>query len=115
MWMAIATLGLALGPTIGGVITEFWNWRGVFLVNVPVGILAAVLTLSSVEESRDPTARSLDWGGQVLFILGFGAIAYVLIGGPQQGWLSTPIVALMGWRSWPSRCSSSSSCGSASR
>lgn len=96
MWTAIATLGLALGPTIGGVITEFWNWRGVFLVNVPVGIVAAVLTLSSVEESRNPEARSLDWGGQLLFILGFGAISYVLIGGPQHGWLSPPILALSG-------------------
>ena len=95
LWMAIATLGLALGPTAGGIITEFWDWRGVFLVNVPVGILAMVLTVSSVKETRDPEARSLDWGGQALFIVGFGAIAYVLIGGPQQGWLSAPIIALM--------------------
>ena len=94
LWTAVATLGLALGPTVGGVLTEEVGWRSVFLVNVPIGILAVVLTVVGVQESRDPRPRSLDWPGQALFVVGFGALCYALIQAPQDGWGSPLILGL---------------------
>jgi EmrB/QacA subfamily drug resistance transporter len=96
LWTAVATLGLALGPTIGGFLTETLGWRSVFLVNVPIGILAVVLTVSGITESRDPKPRSLDWPGQALFIIGFGALCYALIEAPQDSWTSPMILGLFG-------------------
>lgn len=86
-WTAIATLGIALGPTVGGVLTETLGWRSIFLVNVPVGLLAAYLTTRYVEESSDPGDRTFDGVGQVLFFVGVGALSYGLIEAPHDGWL----------------------------
>jgi EmrB/QacA subfamily drug resistance transporter len=94
LWTAVATLGLALGPTIGGFLTEEVGWRSVFLVNVPIGIAAVVMTAIGVAESRDPQPRSLDWPGQALFIVGFGSLCYALIEAPQDSWTSPTILGL---------------------
>jgi EmrB/QacA subfamily drug resistance transporter len=87
-WTGIAGLGLAIGPTLGGVLTENVGWRSIFLFNPIVGALAVVLTLRFVSESRDPTPRSFDTRGQLLFIVGIGALTFALIQAPQSGWLS---------------------------
>ncbi len=92
VWTAIAAVGLAIGPTLGGFLTEDIGWRSIFLFNPIIGILAIVLTLRSVEESRDPASRSFDIPGQVLFVVGIGALTYALIQGGHSGWLSPPIV-----------------------
>jgi EmrB/QacA subfamily drug resistance transporter len=94
LWTAVATLGLALGPTVGGFLTESVGWRSVFLVNVPIGLLAVALTVIGVAESRDPTPRSLDWPGQALFVVGFGSLCYALIEAPQDSWTSPAILGL---------------------
>src|ERR1700760_1398337 len=54
IWGAVIGISTALGPVLGGVITTDWNWRGIFLVNVPIGVLALALTLWRVEEARSP-------------------------------------------------------------
>lgn len=94
IWTAIASLGTAIGPTLGGVLVESWGWRSVFLINVPVGIAVVWLTLRYVAESRDERPRSLDPAGQLLFIAAVGSFAYAVIAGPQAGWLSARILAL---------------------
>jgi EmrB/QacA subfamily drug resistance transporter len=90
-----ATIGaaFAIGPLVGGVITSGLSWRWIFLVNIPIGIIAIAATLARVEESRDPLARSIDWLGQ--FVLGGGLFLLVLalLRGNEQGWGSTTIVA----------------------
>jgi EmrB/QacA subfamily drug resistance transporter len=96
LWTAIATLGLALGPTVGGIGTSVFGWRSVFFANLPMGVLAFVLTGRFVEESRDPAARTLDWAGQAMFVVGFGALSYGLIEAPHSGWLSPEILGLFG-------------------
>ncbi len=58
---------VAVGPVIGGVITQGIGWEWIFFVNVPIGIAAVFLTLSQVQESRDPNARGVDWIGLVTF------------------------------------------------
>ena len=60
LWTGIASVGLAIGPTVGGFLTESVGWRSIFFVNVIVGLLAVVLVRAFVEESSDPATRDLD-------------------------------------------------------
>jgi EmrB/QacA subfamily drug resistance transporter len=92
IWTGIAAIGLAIGPTLGGVLTEHVGWRSIFLFNPAIGIAAIVLTLGFVRDSRDPASRSFDVPGQLLFIAGIGALTYALIQGGRSGWLSPVIL-----------------------
>jgi EmrB/QacA subfamily drug resistance transporter len=94
LWTGIASVGLAIGPTLGGVLTESIGWRSIFFVNVIIGAVGVVLVLAFVKESRDPTPRSLDPPGQLLFIAAIGTLTYALIEGPHTGWLSPLILGL---------------------
>jgi EmrB/QacA subfamily drug resistance transporter len=94
IWTGIAAVGLALGPTVGGLMTEHLGWRSIFMVNVAVGLVAIALVRAYVGESRDPVRRGLDGVGQVLFIVGIATLTYALIEAPQEGWLSPLIVGL---------------------
>jgi EmrB/QacA subfamily drug resistance transporter len=91
IWTGIAAVGLAIGPTLGGFLTEDVGWRSIFLFNPIIGVVAIVLTLRAVAESRDPASRSFDIPGQVLFIVGIGALTFALIQGGHSGWLSPPV------------------------
>jgi EmrB/QacA subfamily drug resistance transporter len=95
VWTAVGIVGLALGPTIGGALTELVTWRAVFLVNAPVVVLAVLLTLRYVEESADRRAGDLDLPGQLLFAVTVGAFAYAVIDGQDLGWLSPWILGLL--------------------
>jgi EmrB/QacA subfamily drug resistance transporter len=95
IWTGIASLGLAIGPTVGGFLTESIGWRSIFFVNVFIGGLTVVLVRAFVTESKDPRPRDLDLPGQVLFIVAVGALTYALIEGPQAGWLSPEILGLL--------------------
>lgn len=95
LWTAVASVGLAIGPTVGGFLTEASGWRSIFLVNVVIGAVGIVLVRAFVDESRDPTVRNLDLPGQLLFIAAVGALTYALIEGPHTGWTSPLIVALL--------------------
>src|SRR5580693_472428 len=75
IWGAVIGVSTALGPVLGGVITTDWNWRGIFLVNVPVGIFALAVTIWRVEESRSPHPEPPDWVGFVLFTAGVVLLA----------------------------------------
>jgi EmrB/QacA subfamily drug resistance transporter len=92
IWTGIAAIGLAIGPTLGGVLTEDIGWRSIFLFNPIIGAAAIVLTMHHIEESRDPASRSFDVPGQLLFIVGVGVLTYGLIEGGHNGWLSPDIV-----------------------
>jgi EmrB/QacA subfamily drug resistance transporter len=94
IWTAIASVGTAVGPTLGGVLVEQLGWRSIFLVNVPVGLLAVYLSLRYIAESRDERPRQLDLPGQALFVVTVGALAYGVIQAPKAGWGSPLILAL---------------------
>ncbi len=85
---------MALGPVVGGVLVESVGWRGVFWVNIPVGLAAIALTARFVPESRAPRARRPDPVGQGLIIVMLGSLTYAIIEGPGRGWHSPAIVAL---------------------
>ena len=63
VWGAITGVAVALGPILGGLITSGINWRGIFLVNLPVGVAAIAITVWQVDESRTPDASRPDWAG----------------------------------------------------
>jgi len=94
VWGGTFALSMALGPVLGGMLVESTGWRGVFWVNIPVGIAAIVLAARFVPESRAPRPRRADPVGQVLIVLMLGSLTYAIIEGPGRGWHSPVIVAL---------------------
>ncbi|HEY1593856.1 MAG TPA: MFS transporter [Thermoleophilaceae bacterium] len=95
VWGAVFGLGMALGPVLGGVLVDSVGWRSVFLVNVPVGALAILLAYRFVPESRAARPRRFDPVGQLLVIVGLASLTYAIIEGPDRGWGSIEIVALL--------------------
>jgi EmrB/QacA subfamily drug resistance transporter len=89
---AITGIAVAVGPVLGGAITTGLSWRWIFFVNVPVGVLALLVTLSRVRESHDPRARRIDYAGFATFSLGLGALVYGLIRANEDGWGATNVV-----------------------
>ncbi|WP_406499481.1 DHA2 family efflux MFS transporter permease subunit [Streptomyces sp. NBC_00846] len=95
LWSAMIGVGLALGPLIGGwLLGNFW-WGSVFLINVPIGVIALIVALKIVPNSR-AAARSLDLVGAVLSVLGVGALLWAIIEGPVKGWTSDPVLIAFG-------------------
>jgi EmrB/QacA subfamily drug resistance transporter len=92
IWGAVFGISMALGPIAGGALVDSVGWRGIFWVNVPVGIAAIVLTALFVPESRAPRARRLDPLGQVLVIALLASLTYGIIEGPDRGWASAEIL-----------------------
>ena len=95
VWGAVTGAAVSIGPVIGGALTQALSWRWIFLVNVPIGVLALVLTMSKVEESRDPEGASLDIPGFVSFSGALGALVFALIESSQKGWGSTLVEACL--------------------
>ena len=94
VWGAMMGVSMALGPVIGGTLVDSLSWRWVFLVNLPVGLAAIVLTALFVPESRAPRARRSDPVGQVLVIVALATLTYAIIEGPRNGWLSAETLIL---------------------
>ena len=88
VWGAIAGAGAAAGVLAGGILTTWLGWRSVFLVNVPVGVVAGLLSLHLVPRQRPQrrVARELDLPGAALAVAGLVMIAYTLAGAPAHGW-----------------------------
>jgi EmrB/QacA subfamily drug resistance transporter len=93
MWGATVGISLALGPVVGGVLVQSAGWPSIFWINVPIGLLALVLTARYVPESRAPRARRIDPVGQVLVIVLLASLTYAIIEGPSRGWSSAEILA----------------------
>ena len=92
-----ATIGgaFAVGPLVGGLLTSALDWRAIFLLNVPVGVVTMAVTLRFVRESRTAAPRRVDVPGQLLASLGLGALVYGLLRGAEAGWNeSLPLASL---------------------
>jgi len=95
LWGATTGFAVAVGPLVGGVLTEHAGWEWIFFVNVPVGLATAAMTLARVPESeRDPTA-TIDWVGLLTFSGALFCLVLALIRGNDEGWGSTQIVTLL--------------------
>lgn len=121
--MAFAIYGMAIvvapaiGPTLGGWITDNYNWHWIFFINVPIGILSLILTQRVVHdpphllEAREKNRKRLDYLGISTTVLGVGTLQYVLDKGQQLDWLDSNIIqigsviavvslAVLVWREW---------------
>jgi EmrB/QacA subfamily drug resistance transporter len=88
---AVTGVAVAIGPVLGGALTSGLSWRWIFFVNVPIGVLALLVTLREVRESKAPVATRPDWLGFVTFTLGLTALVYGLIRSHPDGWGSTTV------------------------
>ena len=102
VYAAMFGLSIALGPVLGGVLVGAVGWQAVFLVNVPVGVVAILATHRFVPESRAEHPRRLDPVGQVLVIVGLASLTYGIIEGPGRGWASARSWRHSPWRRWRS-------------
>ena len=91
-WGGISGLAIAIGPVVGGAITQGLNWHWIFWVNVPIGIVAIVLATLRLRESRGPD-RSLDLPGVVLAAAGLVGIVWGVTHGNGRGWTDLQVVA----------------------
>jgi EmrB/QacA subfamily drug resistance transporter len=111
LWSAVAGLGIAVGPTAGGWLLEHFSWGSIFLVNVPIVVLALLAGRFVVPPSRNAHPGALDPVGAVLSIAGLVALVYAVIEAPNAGWLSgrtlglagAGIAVLIAWASWENR------------
>jgi EmrB/QacA subfamily drug resistance transporter len=92
IWAGVSALALAIGPLVGGLLTEHLSWHWIFFVNVPVGVLAIAASYLFITESKDETHTSLDMPGLGTSALGLFALTYGLIEANTYGWSSPRIV-----------------------
>jgi EmrB/QacA subfamily drug resistance transporter len=92
IWAGVSALALAIGPLVGGLITEHLHWSWIFFVNVPIGIVAIAASYLFIDESRDETHVRLDIPGLATSGIGLFALTYALIEANTYGWGSTRIV-----------------------
>jgi EmrB/QacA subfamily drug resistance transporter len=94
VWGAVVGISLALGPIVGGALTESVGWRAIFWINVPIGLAAVILSALFVPESRAARPRGLDPVGQILVIVALASLTYAIIEAPRAGWSSLQTVGL---------------------
>jgi EmrB/QacA subfamily drug resistance transporter len=92
IWAGVSALALAIGPLVGGLLTEHLSWHWIFFVNVPVGVLGIAASYLLISESKDETHESLDLPGLAASALGLFALTYGLIEANTHGWTSARIV-----------------------
>jgi EmrB/QacA subfamily drug resistance transporter len=93
--MIFAAMGTALGPTIGGVLTQYLSWHWIFFINVPVGILAVLLGAKVIPASvPSGTSAAFDRAGAILAFTGLASLVFVVSEGDTLGWTS-PVILLL--------------------
>ena len=92
-----ATIGasFALGPFVGGALTEWLGWEWVFLINVPIGIVVLAICMTKLVESRDPQPPKIDFPGQITLVAGLFALVYGLLNAAEDGWGAGHVVAAL--------------------
>ena len=85
---------VAVGPLIGGALTDTLGWQSIFYLNVPIGLAAIAVTYLKLRESRDPNATKIDWPGVATFSGALFLLVLALVRGNDEGWGSTLIVSL---------------------
>jgi EmrB/QacA subfamily drug resistance transporter len=92
---AVTGGAVAVGPLVGGAITSAIGWRWIFFVNVPIGVIAIVVTLARIQESKDPNTKRIDWIGFITFSASLFMLVFALVRGNTAGWGSPEIVGLL--------------------
>jgi EmrB/QacA subfamily drug resistance transporter len=96
-WAGVSAMALAIGPVVGGLLVQDVSWQSIFILNVPVAVLAIVVTLFATRESRDETAvREVDVPGVVTLSVGLASLVLALVKSNSWGWGSAKVLALFG-------------------
>jgi EmrB/QacA subfamily drug resistance transporter len=96
VWGAVFGASMALGPIIGGALVSSAGWQWIFLMNIPLGLAAIMLTLRFIPESKAAKPRRFDPVGQALVIVLLASVTYGIIEGPNAGWTSPTILLAFG-------------------
>lgn len=95
LWGAFAGLAAASGPSIGGIVTQFFDWRYIFFINIPIGCICILLTMKFIKESYDITAsKSIDFGGIITISIAMFCLTFALMKANEKGWTSSFILSL---------------------
>jgi EmrB/QacA subfamily drug resistance transporter len=102
VWGAVISGAAAIGPLAGGALTQWASWHWIFLVNIPLGLLVFVAAILTVPETRGAKGRpGADVDGALLSAIGFGALVFAIIEGPDLGWWAPKgELTILGW-TWP--------------
>ena len=95
VWAAVIGISMALGPVLGGMLVTSVGWQSIFWVNVPVAVVAIVLALRFIPESKAPVARKVDVVGQLLVMVFLASLTYAIIESPRSGWTSSLILGAL--------------------
>lgn len=107
IWGAVAGASAALGPVVGGLLTEHVGWRAIFLVNLPVGAVALVLALRWLRESHGDRTTRVDVPGAAVFTLAAAALTYAFIRAGETAGTTARSAPPLPWPPSPWRCSPS--------
>ena len=91
VWGALTGIAVGVGPVVGGALSDGLSWRWIFYVNVPIALVAVLISLRRTPESRDPDAAGIDWAGVTTFSAALGTLVFGLIRGNPEGW-GSPVV-----------------------
>ena len=95
-WAGVSALALAIGPVVGGFLTEYVSWRAIFFINPPIAIVAIAVTLFAARESRDETVdKTVDYAGIASLTVGLTALVLALVQSNSWQWGSTRVIALL--------------------
>jgi len=93
-----AMIGPSLGPTLGGWLTDEYSWHWIFLINVPLGLLAAALSATQLRDPphlRGGRSQRVDWPGIALLVVGIGSLQTLLERGNREDWFASPAICVL--------------------
>lgn len=95
IWVGMSSLGIPLGPIVGGLLLRVFPWGSVFLVNVPLILIALIGSLILIPESKSSSKAGLDYLGLLMSVGGPALLVYGVISAPEQGWASIPTLLVL--------------------
>jgi DHA2 family multidrug resistance protein len=95
LWGTGSVLGSVVGPTIGGYVTEYWSWRWIYYINIPIGIFALLGCIAFLPETKRDPNRRLDWVGFLTLAIGIGALQMMLDRGQRLDWFESGEIVIL--------------------